>query len=160
MSRQARWLSADDATIESALRDGSQQFCYMGMGKGLSYSLYINSNLGGIHNWWYKKWQQSHEMSDINHSISCNNVTVKCAMAVYCLSVGRLKYDRQRKISWWWNHVKEYWLGLCLAGQVNVKSGISDWNVPTDADAIAAATVQTSAVIVYTLYDCSWSQDV
>ena len=31
---------------------------------------------------------------------------------------------------------------------------------PTDADAIAAATVQTSAVIVYTLYDSSWSQDV
>ena len=29
---------------------------------------------------------------------------------------------------------------------------------PTDADAIAAATVQTSAVIVYTLYDSSWSQ--
>ena len=27
-------------------------------------------------------------------------------------------------------------------------------------DAIAAATVQTSAVIVYTLYDSSWSQDV
>ena len=30
---------------------------------------------------------------------------------------------------------------------------------PTDADAIAAATVQTSAVIVYTLYDSSWSQE-
>ena len=30
----------------------------------------------------------------------------------------------------------------------------------TVADAIAAATVQTSAVIVYTLYDSSWSQDV
>ena len=30
---------------------------------------------------------------------------------------------------------------------------------PTDADAIAAATVQTSAVIVFTLYDSSWSQD-
>ena len=28
-----------------------------------------------------------------------------------------------------------------------------------NADAIAAATVQTSAVIVYTLYDSSWSQD-
>ena len=31
---------------------------------------------------------------------------------------------------------------------------------PTDADAIAAATVQTSAVIFYTLYDSSRSQDV
>ena len=30
---------------------------------------------------------------------------------------------------------------------------------PTDVDAIAAATVQTSAVIVYTLYDSSWSQE-
>ena len=50
------------------------------------------------------------------------------------------------------------WLGLCLAGQVNVKSGIPDWNVASDADAIAAATVQTSALIVFTLYDSSWSQ--
>ena len=32
--------------------------------------------------------------------------------------------------------------------------------IPADADAIAAAPVQTSAVIVYTLYDSSWSQDV
>ena len=45
---------------------------------------------------------------------------------------------------------------MCLAGQVKVEypTGTS----PTDADAIAAATVQTSAVIVYTLYDSSWSQ--
>ena len=45
------------------------------------------------------------------------------------------------------------------------RRGISTWKVeyptwtsPTDADAIAAAIVQTSAVIVYTLYDSSWSQ--
>ena len=31
---------------------------------------------------------------------------------------------------------------------------------PTDVDAIAAATVQTSAVIIYNLNDSSWSQDV
>ena len=31
---------------------------------------------------------------------------------------------------------------------------------PTDAEPIAVATVHTSAVIVYTLYDSSWSQDV
>ena len=30
---------------------------------------------------------------------------------------------------------------------------------PTDADAITAATLQTSAVIVYTLYDSRWSKD-
>ena len=42
----------------------------------------------------------------------------------------------------------------------------STWKVeyPTgafpDAEAIASATVQTSAVIVYTLYNSSWSQDV
>ena len=47
------------------------------------------------------------------------------------------------------------WLGLCLAGQVNVISGISDRN----AAAIAKATVQISSVIIYTLYDSSWSQD-
>ena len=44
---------------------------------------------------------------------------------------------------------------------------MSTWKVefrtetsPTAADAMAAATVQTSAVIVYTLYDSSWSQYV
>ena len=34
-----------------------------------------------------------------------------------------------------------------------------DQRYPGGADAIAAATVQTSVVIVYTLYDSSWSQD-
>ena len=52
------------------------------------------------------------------------------------------------------------WLGLCLAGQVNVKSGISDWNVPTDVDSITALQYKTSAMIIYILYDSSWSQDV
>ena len=47
-----------------------------------------------------------------------------------------------------------------LSWPVNVKCGISDWNIPTDAEAIAVATVQTSAVILYTLYDSSWSEDV
>ena len=42
-------------------------------------------------------------------------------------------------------------LALCLADQINVESGIS----PTYADTIAVATVQTSDVIVYTLYDSS-----
>ena len=54
-----------------------------------------------------------------------------------------------------------YNLPIVYKHLVNIigKGGISDWNVPTDADAIAAATVQTSAVIVYTLYDSSWSQE-
>ena len=61
-------------------------------------------------------------------------------------------------------HYFRSWLGAklatshCLAKsmwKVEYPTGTS----PTDADAIAAATVQTSAVIIYTLYDSSWSQD-
>ena len=52
------------------------------------------------------------------------------------------------------------WLGLCLAGQFKVKSGISYRSIPTDADAIAVITVQTSTVIAYTLYDSNLSQYV
>ena len=49
---------------------------------------------------------------------------------------------------------------LVVAG---VKAQPGEWtqiNQTSDADAIAAATVQTSAVIIYTLYDSSWRQDV
>ena len=41
-----------------------------------------------------------------------------------------------------------------------MKNGISDWYIPADADAVALTILQTSSVIVYTLYDSSWSEDV
>ena len=45
------------------------------------------------------------------------------------------------------------WLGLRLADPINVKVEYPTWATPTDAKAIAAATVHASVVIVYTLYD-------